>query len=154
MIEYHKEGDLHLITMKEGSTSICPTWQHRMLEILNSIEANCGPGSALVLTGVEKSFCNGLNLEKIMVLSADELGQFGRRMPEIFRRLLVLPCPTVAAINGDFFVIKPGLCFQNRYIHTFSGSSDDFQNLLCRCKLRCLFSSSRFRDGKKDSFLS
>jgi enoyl-CoA hydratase/carnithine racemase len=103
MIEYQKEGDLHLITMKEDSTSICPTWQQRMLELLDSIEANCGPGSALVLTGVEKSFCNGLNLEKIMALSAGELEQFGRRMPEIFRRLLVLPCPTVAAINGHAF---------------------------------------------------
>jgi enoyl-CoA hydratase/carnithine racemase len=74
-----------------------------MLEILDVIGEDCGQGSAMVLTGFEKSFCNGLNLEKIMMLSAEEMALFGRRMPEIFRRILVLPCPTVAAINGHAF---------------------------------------------------
>src|SRR6056297_2372586 len=103
MIDYQKEGDLHIITMNDGSTSICPHWQQRMLGILDVIDEDCSQGSALVLTGVEKSFCNGLNLEKIMALSAEEMALFGRKMPEIFRRLLVLPCPTVAAINGHAF---------------------------------------------------
>jgi enoyl-CoA hydratase/carnithine racemase len=103
MIDYQKEAQLHLITMNDGSTSICPDWQQRMLEILDMIGEDCSQGSAMVLTGVEKSFCNGLNLEKILVLSAEEMALFGRRMSEIFRRILVLPCPTVAAINGHAF---------------------------------------------------
>ena len=101
MIEHSKEGGLHLVTM-HGST-ICPEWHEHMLGILDVVEADCGQGTSLVLTGVEKFFCNGLNLEKLMTLQPDEMKLFGKRMAEIHQRLLKLPCPTVAALNGHAF---------------------------------------------------
>jgi enoyl-CoA hydratase/carnithine racemase len=101
MIDHTKEGDLHLVTMQ--SNSICPQWQRHTLEILDTVEADCGKGAALVLTGVDKSFCNGLNLEELMTLSPEEIESFGEQMKQIHRRLLLLPCPTVAAINGHAF---------------------------------------------------
>ncbi|MEP5765104.1 MAG: enoyl-CoA hydratase/isomerase family protein [Halieaceae bacterium] len=103
MIDYAKDGDLHLVTMNDGPNTICPDWQQRMLEILDTVEADCGQGAALVLSGVDKFFCNGLNLEKLMTLTPDEMQQFGKRMAEIHKRFLVLPCPTVAAMNGHAF---------------------------------------------------
>ena len=103
MIDYAKEGGLHLITMDEGSSTICPDWQQRMLELLAEVEGDCGQGTSLVLTGVGKFFCNGLNLEKVVTLTPDEMAVFGRRMGEIHQRLLKLPCPTVAAVNGHAF---------------------------------------------------
>ena len=103
MIDYAKEGDLHLVTMNDGPNTICPDWQQRMLEILDTVEADCGQGAALVLSGVDKFFCNGLNLEKLMPLAPDEMEQFGKHMAEIHKRFLVLPCPTVAAMNGHAF---------------------------------------------------
>ena len=103
MIEYRKEGGLHLVTMNNGQNTICPDWQRRMLEILDSVESDCGQGASLVLTGVDKFFCNGLNLERLMTLSPEEMELFGRRMAEIHSRFLILPCPTVAAMNGHAF---------------------------------------------------
>lgn len=103
MIAYEKEGDLHLITMNEGQNTICPQWQQRMLDILDLVEADCGQGAALVLAGADKFFCNGLNLEVVMQLAPEEMEQFGRRMAEVHQRFLVLPCPTVAAVNGHAF---------------------------------------------------
>ena len=103
MIDYTKEGGLHLITMNDGPNTICPDWQQRMLEILATVEADCGQGAAMVLSGVDKFFCNGLNLEKLMTLSSDEMALFGKQMAEIHKRFLVLPCPTVAAMNGHAF---------------------------------------------------
>lgn len=103
MIDYRKDGDLHLVTMNSGQNRICPHWQQRMLEILDSVESECGQGAALVLTGMEKFFCNGLNLEKVMALSPQEMNLFSRRMAEIHSRFLILPCPTVAAMNGHAF---------------------------------------------------
>jgi enoyl-CoA hydratase/carnithine racemase len=103
MIDYRKDGDLHLITMNDGQNTICPDWHQRMLEILDSVEGDCGHGASLVLTGVDKFFCNGLNLERVMALPPEEMDVFGRRMAEIHSRFLVLPCPTVAAINGHAF---------------------------------------------------
>jgi len=103
MIDYTKDGELHLVTMNDGPNTICPDWQQRMLEILDTVEADCGQGAALVLSGVDKFFCNGLNLEKLMTLAPEEMEQFGKRMAEIHKRFLVLPCPTVAAMNGHAF---------------------------------------------------
>jgi enoyl-CoA hydratase/carnithine racemase len=103
MIDYQKEGELHLVRMNEGQNTICPEWQQRMLEILDAVESDCGQGASLVLTGVDKFFCNGLNLEKLMTLQPQEMELFGQRMAQIHSRFLVLPCPTVAAMNGHAF---------------------------------------------------
>ena len=103
MIDYKKDGEIHLVTMNNDQNTICPDWQARMLEILDTVEADCGQGAALVLTGEGKFFCNGLNLEALMQLGEDEMATFSRQMMEIHQRLLVLPCPTVAAMNGHAF---------------------------------------------------
>ena len=103
MIDYEKVGAIHVVTMNDGPNMICPDWQVRMLEILDTVEADCGQGAALVLAGVDKFFCNGLNLEKLMKLEGESMQVFGDRMAEIHRRYLLLPCPTVAAVNGHAF---------------------------------------------------
>jgi len=103
MIDYRKEGDLHLVTMNAGPNVICPDWQQRMLGILDQVEADCGQGAALVLAGEDKFFCNGLNLEVVTQLDPAAMQLFGSRMAEIHKRFLLLPCPTVAAVNGHAF---------------------------------------------------
>ena len=103
MIDYTKEGDLHLVTMNAGPNVICPAWQQRMLDILDTVEADCGKGAALILTGDDKFFCNGLNLEVVTQLAPEEMVLFASRMAEIHKRFLLLPCPTVAAVNGHAF---------------------------------------------------
>ena len=103
MIDYTKEGDLHLVTMNAGPNVICPEWQQRMLDILDMVEADCGKGAALILTGDDKFFCNGLNLEVVTQLAPEEMVLFASRMAEIHKRFLVLPCPTIAAVNGHAF---------------------------------------------------
>ena len=103
MIDYRKEGGVHLAIMTEAGSTICPDWQQHMLNVLDAVEVDCGHGAAFVLTGCNKFFCNGLNLEVLMQLAPQEMEQFGQRMNEIFSRLLVLPCPTVAAMNGHAF---------------------------------------------------
>lgn len=103
MIDYTKEGDLHLVTMNSGPNVICPEWQRRMLDILDTVEADCGKGAALILTGDDKFFCNGLNLDVVTRLAPEEMVLFASHMAEIHKRFLVLPCPTVAAVNGHAF---------------------------------------------------
>lgn len=103
MIDYTKDGAIHVVTMNDGPNVICPDWQARMLEILDNVEEDSGQGAALVLTGVDKFFCNGLNLEVLSKLDQQGMQLFGARMAEIHRRYLVLPCPTVAAVNGHAF---------------------------------------------------
>jgi enoyl-CoA hydratase/carnithine racemase len=103
MIELTKDGDVHVITMNNGPNVIEPDWQARMIEVLDAVEADCQGNAGLVLTGKEKFFSNGLNVEIVMGLDSDALRIFGARMYEIYRRLLLLPIPTVAALNGHAF---------------------------------------------------
>ena len=69
MIDYTKEGDLHLVTMSAGPNVICPEWQQRMLDILDTVEVDCGKGAALILTGEDKYFCNGLTTSPREILT-------------------------------------------------------------------------------------
>ena len=103
MIDYKKDAEIHLVTLNNDQNTICPEWQARMLEILDTVETDCGQGAALVLIGEGKFFCNGLNLEVLMQLGEDEMATFSRQMMEIHQRFLVLACPTVAAMNGHAF---------------------------------------------------
>ncbi len=103
MIDYHKDGMLHVVTMNNGSNMICPDWHTRMLKILDIVEDDCEKGSALVLIGTDKFFCNGLNLEVLSTLDEQAMQIFSSNMAEIHKRFLVLPFPTVAAVNGHAF---------------------------------------------------
>lgn len=103
MIELEKDGNIHVVTMNNEQNMICPAWQDRMLEILDIMENDHGAGTAMVLIGQDKFFCNGLNLEVLMQLDQASQAKFGPKMAEIHRRLLLLPFPTVAAVNGHAF---------------------------------------------------
>ena len=103
MIEISKAGTLYTVTMNNGENMICLAWQKRMLEILDQLEDNPVAGTAMVLVGEEKFFCNGLNLEVLNKLDGAGWTLFAAQMNEIHRRMLMLPFPTVAAVNGHAF---------------------------------------------------
>ena len=103
MIELDKQGEIYVATMNNEQNAICPEWQARMQEILSVMESDHGAGTALVLTGQEKFFSNGLNLEVLMQLDKAGMMEFGKNMVDIYQRLLLLPFPTVAAVNGHAF---------------------------------------------------
>ena len=103
MIELTRDGDIHVITMNNGSNMIDPTWQKRMLEVLDTVEAESEGNAGLVITGDGKFFSNGLNVEVIMSLKGDDMVLFGSNMGQIMGRLLLAPIPTVAAVNGHAF---------------------------------------------------
>ena len=103
MIELSKAGTIYTVTMDNGENMICLDWQQRMLEILDQLEDNPVAGTAMVLIGVGKFFSNGLNLNELNKLDGAGWTLFARQMNEIHRRMLMLPFPTVAAVNGHAF---------------------------------------------------
>ena len=103
MIDYKREEALHILTMNAGPNVVNPDWQARMLELLDVVEQDAEGEAGLVLTGEGKFFSNGLDVPVVMGLQGEEAAQFGGRMLEIMRRLLQLPIPTVAAVNGHAF---------------------------------------------------
>ena len=103
MIDHERDGAIHVVTLDDGPNTIYPEWQARMIEILDAVEADCEGEAGLVLTGTGKFFCSGLNVEVVMSLEGEAREKFGRSMMEIYGRLVTLPVPTVAAINGHAF---------------------------------------------------
>lgn len=103
MIELSKAGELFTLTMNNEANTICLDWQDRMLAALDQMEMAHGQGTALVITGQGKYFSNGVNLDAMSALDTRGVERFARRMLDIHRRLIALPFPTVAAINGHAF---------------------------------------------------
>ena len=93
-------GNTAILDLGESENRQSITWMQQVNELLDQVLA--GPASALVTTGSGKFYSNGLD-----VLEADgpiELGpEYVRLLQELYRRLLVLPMPTVAAVNGHAF---------------------------------------------------
>jgi len=98
-----RDGDIHVVTLNHGPNMIDPAWQARMLDMLDAVEADCEGDAALVLTGEGKFFSNGLDVEVVMGLQGEDRALFGTSMNQIMGRLLMLPVPTVAAVNGHAF---------------------------------------------------
>ncbi len=103
MIELSREGSIYRVTMNNGENMICLDWQRRMLQVLDQLEENPVAGTAMVLVGENKFFSNGLNLELLNKLDGADWTLFAAQMNEIHRRMLLLPFPTVAAVNGHAF---------------------------------------------------
>ena len=103
MVEHSREGAIHRITLNNGPNMIDLDWLDRIHAALDTVEADCDGEAGLVLTGTGKFFCSGLNVEKLMALTEEEKPRFGAGMLGFMRRLISLPIPTVAAINGHAF---------------------------------------------------
>lgn len=93
-------GNTAILDLGQSENRQSITWMQQVNELLDQVLA--GPASALVTTGSGKFYSNGLDVSE-----ADgpvELGpEYVRLLQELYRRLLVLPMPTVAAVNGHAF---------------------------------------------------
>lgn len=103
MIEQRKEGDIHIITLTNEPNVINPDWNAAMLEALAAVQADSDGNSALVLTGTGKTFCSGLDIPVLMQLDDAARVQFESDLMQVESRLLTLPVPVVAALNGHTF---------------------------------------------------
>ena len=103
MIKHERDGAIHVVTMDNGPNMVDPDFQARLLEVLDAVEADSEGEAGMVLTGTGKFFNSGLHVEVVMGLEGDAAALFSRSMSQIMKRLLLLPVPTVAALNGHAF---------------------------------------------------
>lgn len=96
-----RDGEVFLLDLGDTENRFHPDWLKAVQDHLTTIDAAEGP-RALVTTATGKFFSNGLDLEW--------LSQNGERFMEyvidvhaVLARLLALPVPTVAAIQGHAF---------------------------------------------------
>lgn len=71
-------------------------------EVETALDRVVEAGTPLVTTGSGKFFSNGLDLDWAMA-NPEEFGGYAQRVERLLARLLALPVPTVAAVNGHAF---------------------------------------------------
>lgn len=101
MVELHRDGDLWRLDIGETENRFSPEWIDQVNRLLDRFEACEGP-AALVTTARGKFFSNGLDLAWVQD-NPEQFDDYVGRMQALLARFLLLPVPTVAAINGHAF---------------------------------------------------
>ncbi len=101
MIELRRDGPLNYLDLGEGDHRFNPDSIARIHELLDEVESQPEP-RALVTTASGKIWHNGLDLDWLGG-HGDQLVPFLADVQALLARLLVLPVPTVAAIQGHCF---------------------------------------------------
>ena len=96
-----RQGAVTVVRMDREENRFHPELLDGLFAVLDELEAG-EDAAALVLTGTGKFFSNGLDLD-YMGSHPDEAEGVLARVHELFGRVLGLPVPTVAAINGHAF---------------------------------------------------
>ncbi|MCP2338312.1 enoyl-CoA hydratase-related protein [Actinomadura rupiterrae] len=101
MIELKREGDVFVLRMDADENRFHPDFLAAVEQALVEVEEAEGP-KALVTTGTGKFYSNGLDLDWLGA-HQDLFAEYLESVHAVYARILELPAPTVAAINGHAF---------------------------------------------------
>jgi enoyl-CoA hydratase/carnithine racemase len=96
-----RDGDVFVLDLGDDENRFNPDWVGGAEALLDEVAAARAP-RALVTTATGKFWSNGLDLEW-MAANGDQVPAFVPRVHGLFARVLALPVPTVAAIQGHCF---------------------------------------------------
>lgn len=101
-LSWHGPDDIvAVITMDAGENRFDLEVVRHWHDLIDQIETKSGP-LALVTTGTEKFYSNGLNLDWLMA-NPDDAREFLHELNRLWGRILGLDCHTTAAVNGHCF---------------------------------------------------
>jgi enoyl-CoA hydratase/carnithine racemase len=121
MIDLTRQGNVFLLTMNDGENRWNTTFVREFDKALDAVEASEGPIALVTASANEKFFSNGLDLEWRASDDADHRGgdreAFGPEFMALMGRIITLPVPTVAAVNGHAFGagFMCALCHDTRF---------------------------------------
>jgi len=100
-LDYH--GPLAIITLSRPDKRNAISYEliNELLRALGEVESS--PAQILVLTGVGKAFCSGMDLDNLRAIAGrtpDENLADSRTMALLFRTLYEFPKVTISAVNG------------------------------------------------------
>jgi enoyl-CoA hydratase/carnithine racemase len=102
MTSLERHGNIWVLHLGDGDNRFNADSNALIHAALNEVEANADTPSALVTTASGKIWSNGLDLDYLSTLGSEFIG-FIDDVQQIFRRLLELPMPTIAAVQGHAF---------------------------------------------------
>ncbi|MDQ6899238.1 MAG: enoyl-CoA hydratase/isomerase family protein [Candidatus Dormibacteraeota bacterium] len=97
-----RDGEVLILSLGSGENRLSPGWLKKVGDLLDEVEAWQDP-RALVTTATGKFWSNGLDLAAMAEMSRPQSGAFVTDVNGLFARVLTLPLPTVAALQGHAF---------------------------------------------------
>lgn len=97
-----RDGEVFVLRMRGGENRFNPDFVRALNAALDEVERSEG-AAALVTTGEGKFYSNGLDLEWLGTQERSAMLAFLAELLAAFARIVALPVPTCAAINGHAF---------------------------------------------------
>ncbi|MFI6981245.1 enoyl-CoA hydratase-related protein [Embleya sp. NPDC050154] len=101
MPELRHEDHVFVLDLGDGENRFAPDWVKTVDALLDTVVEHPEP-AVLVTTGRGKFYSNGLDLDWLAE-HADEFGPYVADVEALLARVLTLPVPTIAAVNGHAF---------------------------------------------------
>lgn len=101
MTELTVEGRIHLLDLGDGENRFTPAWITEVGDALDAVAAADGP-RALVTVASGKIWSNGLDLDWIGE-HPDQMEPYVATVHALFARVLTLPVPSIAVLQGHTF---------------------------------------------------
>jgi enoyl-CoA hydratase/carnithine racemase len=127
VVDYQLEGSVALLRMNDGENRFNPTFIKAFLDTLDEIEKHTNASALVVTSSHDKIFSNGIDLDWLLpaIKSGDlETSKgFFYSMMALFKRMLLYPMPTIAAISGHAFAGGAIFCcaFDFRFMRSDRG---------------------------------
>src|SRR5262245_15852229 len=102
MLELTRHGPVYVLTMRSGENRFNRRFVDALNGALEEVERSSGP-AALVTVGEDKFYSNGLDLDWLTGEGSSQGPEFIAAFMAVLGRVLALPIPTVAAMNGHAF---------------------------------------------------
>jgi enoyl-CoA hydratase/carnithine racemase len=126
MINLEREGEVFVLEMDDGENRWNTTFVRAFAAALDEVESSEGPAALVTTSSTEKFFSNGLDLEWRASEGEHRGGDrdaFGPEFMQLMSRIITLPVPTIAAINGHAFGagFMCALCHDIRFMRADRG---------------------------------
>ncbi|MEW6673495.1 MAG: enoyl-CoA hydratase/isomerase family protein [Thermodesulfobacteriota bacterium] len=108
LVEYSSdEKTVAVVTMNSGENRLNPAFIKTYLDVLDQVERETTASTLVVSSSHEKIFSNGLDLEWLRPVFQNReinvISDFFYLMNRLYKRILLYPMITVAAVNGHAF---------------------------------------------------
>jgi len=107
LIEYRTENRVAVVSLNDGENRFNPPFLQAFLDQLDEIEKKTNANALVVTSAHEKIFSNGIDLDWLLPFiqkgDSKTTKSFFYLMNRLFKRILLYPMPTIAAISGHAF---------------------------------------------------
>ncbi|MFZ0447965.1 MAG: enoyl-CoA hydratase/isomerase family protein [Desulfatiglandaceae bacterium] len=107
LIDYKIEERVAIVTLNDGENRFNPPFLLAFLDVLDEIEEKTDANALVVTSSHEKIFSNGIDLGWLLPFiqkgDMETAKGFLYLLNRLFKRILLYPMPTIAAISGHAF---------------------------------------------------